>query len=195
MLYSWPSEGTFLKYWGDGERNHASIPYLEYFLERLAEQEGFDKIHLVAHSMGNQALTQSLVNLAKKHQNNPLFGQVILAAPDIDSKTFIEEIAPVIHQTAENVTLYASAKDKALLLSKKINKGSRAGQAGKHLVVVDHIETVDASDIDTDFLGHRYIANTWLLINDLHVLINRGLPAPQRALIREKKQKWFYWRF
>ncbi|MCB9285139.1 MAG: alpha/beta hydrolase [Lewinellaceae bacterium] len=195
LLYSWPSKGSPLKYGKDGKQNEATEPNLEYFLETLAREGGFDKIHIVAHSMGNRALTASLIDLAQKSPDRPLFGQIILAAPDVDSKTFVQDIAPLIHQTAQNVTLYASSKDKALLLSEKIHKSPRAGEAGKNLVVVDHIETIDASDIDTDFLGHSYFANTWLLINDLHYLIDRGWVAEKRGLKETDREKQKYWAF
>ncbi len=195
MLYSWPSRGEVTKYRKDGRRNAATVPNLEYFLETLADRGGFDQIHIVAHSMGNQALTQTLMNLAEERPEKPMFGQVILAAPDVDSREFVEVIAPAIRQTASNVTLYASAKDKALLLSQLINKGLRAGTGGEDCVVTPFAETVDASDIDTDFLGHSYFSNTWLLINDLYYLINKGLPADQRFLQVKTKQDWKYWFF
>lgn len=195
LLYSWPSKGEVAKYRKDGRRNAATVPNLEYFLESLAANGGFDQIHIVAHSMGNQALAQTLMNLAEENPENPLFGQVILAAPDVDSREFVEVIAPAIRRTAHNVTLYASAKDKALLLSQLINKGVRAGAGGEDCVVTPFAETVDASDIDTDFLGHSYFSNTWLLINDLYYLINKGLSADQRFLRVKTKQGWKYWAF
>jgi esterase/lipase superfamily enzyme len=195
VLYSWSSKGSPLKYRRDGKQNGATIPKLEYFLEALATQGNFEQIHIVAHSMGNQALTQTLMEFAKEDPEEPLFGQVILAAPDVDAAAFTRDIAPRILGTAQNITLYASKKDKALLLSQKINKGPRAGLAGENLVVVNPIQTIDASDIDTDFLGHSYFSNTWLLINDLHYLINKGLPAQERLLKEGEKEGQPYWLF
>lgn len=195
VCYSWPSAGKVTQYRKDGRQNNGTIPNLEYFLETLAAEGQLDQIHIVAHSMGNQALTQTLVNLARENPKNPLFGQVILAAPDVDAKTFVQDIAPLISSTAQNITLYASSKDKALLLSQKIHKGPRAGTAGEHLVLSPHLETIDASHIDTDFLGHSYFSNTWLLINDLHALIHKGLKAPMRPLQESERNNWIYWFF
>ena len=195
VLYSWPSKGSPLKYRRDGKQNGATIPKLEYFLEALATQGNFEQIHIVAHSMGNQALTRTLMEFAKEDPEEPLFGQVILAAPDVDAAAFTRDIAPRILGTAQNITLYASKKDKALLLSQKINHGPRAGLAGESLVVINSIQTIDASDIDTDFLGHSYFSNTWLLINDLHYLINKGLPAQERSLKEGEKAGQLYWLF
>ncbi|MCB9267285.1 MAG: alpha/beta fold hydrolase [Lewinellaceae bacterium] len=195
ILYSWPSQGTLIGYWEDGENNAWSVPHLEYFLEELAKQNCWEKIHIIAHSMGNRTLTKSLIALARKNPQKPLFGQVILAAPDVNAREFVQEIAPMIRQTASNVTLYASSKDKALALSKQFNHVPRAGEAGENLVVVETIETVDASSIDTDFLGHTYFANTWLLIQDLYEVINKGWNAEKRALKDRKKGNRRYWAF
>ncbi|MCO6475130.1 MAG: alpha/beta fold hydrolase [Phaeodactylibacter sp.] len=195
ILYSWPSTGSLLGYWQDGENNAWSAPHLEYFLEELARQNCWNKIHIIAHSMGNRTLTKSLIALARKNPQKRLFGQVILAAPDVDAKEFVQEIAPLIRQTADNVTLYASSKDKALAASQQFNKAPRAGEGGRNLVVVETIETVDASSIDTDFLGHTYFANTWLLIQDLYEVINRGWNAEKRELVDKKKNQRKYWAF
>ena len=195
ILYSWPSQGSLLGYWADGENNVWSVPHLEHFLEELAQQNCWDKIHIIAHSMGNRTLTKSLIALAKKDPGKRLFGQVILAAPDVNAKEFVQEIAPVILKTANNVTLYASSKDKALVASQQFNKVPRAGEGGKNLIVVETVETVDASSIDTDFLGHNYFANTWLLINDLYKVLNKGWNAEQRKLKDGRKNNKKYWAF
>jgi len=195
VFYSWPSTGNVLKYGRDGKQNASTISNLEYFLETLAAQGDFNQIHIVAHSMGNQALTRCLMDMAQKKPDAALFGQIVLAAPDVDAKAFVETIAPVIGRTARNITLYASDRDKALQLSEKINKAPRAGEAGEDLVVVAPIETIDASEIDTDFLGHSYFANTWLLINDLHYLLNQGLEADERNLRNKEKGNWKFWFF
>lgn len=194
FLYSWPSQGSLLNYWNDGENNEWTIPHLTKFLEQLATRTGLKKIHIVAHSMGNRAFTQALVNISEMHPNRALFGQVILAAPDVNTQRFIEEIAPRIQSTARNITLYASSKDKALLLSQTINKGPRAGEAGPRLVVLNGIETIDVSNIDTDFLGHSYYANTWTLINDLYHLLNLERRAGARQLKTATKNGLTYWK-
>ena len=195
ILYSWPSTGSLLGYWADGDNNAWSVPHLEHFLEELAQQNCWDKIHIIAHSMGNRTLTKSLIALARKNPQKRLFGQVILAAPDVNAKEFVQDIAPLIRQTADNVTLYASSKDKALVASQQFNKVPRAGEGGKNLVVVETIETVDASSIDTDFLGHTYFANTWLLIHDIYQVINKGWIAEKRQLKDKQKNHKKYWAF
>jgi len=86
--------GNVFKYKKDGRQNAFSARNLKYFLETLATQGGFDQIHIVAHSMGNQVLTQCLMSMAGEKPETRLFGQIILAAPDVDAKAFVEVIAP-----------------------------------------------------------------------------------------------------
>ena len=81
------------------------------------------------------------------------------------------------------------------ILSQQFNKVPRAGEGGKNLIVVETVETVDASSIDTDFLGHNYFANTWLLINDLYKVLNKGWNAEQRKLKDGRKNNKKYWAF
>lgn|GEM_PF-4857531 len=58
-------------------------------LERLAAQSHATTVHLIAHSMGNRALTRALYAIAEKHAGvPPMFQHVFLAAPDIDVGVF-----------------------------------------------------------------------------------------------------------
>ena len=195
IVYSWPSKGKVLKYWEDGRNSEWTVSHLESFLEQLATKESFDRIHIIAHSMGNRPMTQALMALGEKYSDKALFEQVILAAPDIDAEVFAKDIAPNINQVAKNVTLYASSKDKALQVSRSINKGPRAGEGGERITVINGIETVEASTIDMNFLGHDYYATTWVLLNDLYQLVNQGKEADLRDLKKEYKSTIKFWSF
>ena len=104
-------------------------------------------------------------------------------------------MTPNINQVAKNVTLYASSKDKALQVSRSINKGPRAGEGGERITVINGIETVEASTIDMNFLGHDYYATTWVLLNDLYQLVNQGKEADLRDLKKEYKSTIKFWSF
>src|SRR4029077_700800 len=60
MMFSWPSQGAHGKYDGDEEAVQWSSAHLKSFLERVARESGVRRIHLIAHSMGNRALTNAL---------------------------------------------------------------------------------------------------------------------------------------
>jgi len=66
----------------------------------------------------------------------PLFGQLILAAPDIHRDVFERDIAPAIVKTAQRTTLYASSQDVALRFSATVRSYARAGQSLQPLIYV-----------------------------------------------------------
>ena len=119
----------------------------------MTRESQAQSISLIAHSMGNRALTAALKELQLElRDQSRLFNQVILAAPDIDADEFRESIVPGMMQTANRFTLYASARDEALAASQLVHRGPRAGDAGRGLVVVPGIDTIDVTQIDTERL-------------------------------------------
>jgi hypothetical protein len=64
ILYSWPSEGTEVGYPVDQNNNEWTVEHLRWFLEDVSARSGAEMIHLVAHSMGNRALTYALRQIA-----------------------------------------------------------------------------------------------------------------------------------
>lgn len=196
--FSWPSIGTLLGYNADMDTAKLSSKHLSEFLKVLISGE-VNKLHIIAHSMGNVVLTEALQTL-KKDVNFPYdkINQIILAAPDIDKDIFLNFILPAI-KGKPRLTLYASDKDKALKLSKTIrNNYIRLGEGGKNIVVADDFDSIDASRVDTNLLGHGYFAETQSLIFDIHMVL-LGLSPNERILetnyitINGKRKP--YWRF
>jgi esterase/lipase superfamily enzyme len=183
VCYSWPSQGGVAQYTRDEANVAWTVTQLETFLRDLAERSGARRIHLVAHSMGNRALTQALERLALKGER-ARFGQVVLAAPDVDAGEFRTRYAPALSQVARRVTLYASSNDRALLASTRVHGYTRAGLSGANLVVVPGLDTVDVSPIDTSLIGHSYYGDNPLMIRDLTAVLERDLPAEGRGWLR-----------
>jgi hypothetical protein len=48
------------------------------------------------------------------------------------------------------------------------------------LLIVPGLDTIDASLIDTDFLGHSYFSESWPLLSDIHSLMFNDELASQR---------------
>ncbi len=185
ILYSWPSQASVLKYPVDENNVTWTVPHLKKFLIGVANNSGAHSIHLVAHSMGNRALTTALRELhLELNDHARLFNQIVLAAPDIDAEVFRRDIAPAILKTANRVTLYASSNDQALIASKTVHGYARAGDSGDGLVVIPGIETVDVSSIDTSLLGHSYYGSNDSIIADMYHLLREKLSAQQRRWLR-----------
>ncbi|MCG6157363.1 alpha/beta hydrolase [Rubinisphaera margarita] len=186
ILYSWPSRGELSGYVADLSAADGSTQHLKTFLERVARDSGADRIHLIAHSMGNRVTTEVLSKLADEGAWNriPRFNQIILAAPDVDASTFKQEIAPRIVQGGERVTIYASAHDRALQASRLVHRSCRLGQGGENLTTfpeLSMIEMVDATGVDFSFfeLGHAEYGDA--LLSDVKLAL-RGYQAEQRGL-------------
>jgi len=196
IFYSWPSQGGILNYAVDETNVVWTVPHLKSFLVSIARNTGAERIHLIAHSMGNRALTAALCQVVQEmgQEPGPLFDELILTAPDIDAEIFCRDIAPVITHSAQRVTLYASSNDEALVASKKLHGYPRAGDSGEGLVLVPGIDTIDVSDLDTSLLGHSYYGDSDTVLADLSELLHEsrppGLRSHLRAMVRGQLQYW-----
>ncbi len=197
IFYSWPSQGGLFQYAVDETNVVWTVPHLREFLKDVAKQSGAQSVHLIAHSMGNRALTSALRELSSEMQGAPpLFNEVVLTAPDIDAEIFRRDIAPAIVGTANRVTLYASSNDEALVLSKQVHGYPRAGETGDGLVVIPGIETVDVSAVDTSLLGHNYYGDNATVISDMIDLVRNSKSADERSWLETARfDDLFYWVF
>jgi esterase/lipase superfamily enzyme len=193
IFYSWPSNDKVADYIKDETNITWSTPHFQRFLTLLSQNSGAKRIHIIAHSMGNRAVCDALKALSYDPSNSVKFNHLVLAAPDIDAETF-QELAATLQGLAARVTLYESSKDKALFASKTIHGNARAGEP---LLIIPGLDTIDASLIDTDFLGHSYFSESWPLLSDIHSLLFNDEPASQRfglTKIDSKDGKYYAFR-
>ena len=183
ILYSWPSDGTVLAYPKDEESARLSEAHLRVFLGEILAKSGATNVHLIAHSLGGRVLTDVLKSFAGEW-NQPRFGEVILAAPDVNRIGFLQDVAQALPKVARRVTLYASSKDLAMESSKIFHQFPRAGDTGLSPVVCNGMDTIDASGVEADALGHSYLLRAPPVIADMEDVICHGLPPEQRHLKR-----------
>ena len=225
ICYSWPSHGGLEDYTRDMANADWTVVHLQEFLTSLFDQTDAKRIHLIAHSMGNRALMQALDRLAlqwdrdridnstlsggsESHGGNsihrllqrdkmPIFGQIILAAPDISADEFRQRYAETLRKLSNQITLYASSRDRALMVSTSVHGHNRAGLAGDEICVVDGIDTIDVSHVDTSLIGHSYYGDNPALINDLRALIQLSQPTSKRQWLErvEIAADKVYWKF
>lgn len=197
VFYSWPSKGRIEAYTVDEQNIEWTEANLKYFLNDFFTHSHAENVYLIAHSMGNRALTRAVASLLTEQpiiQNR--LKEVILAAPDIDADVFKRDIAPALTATGRPVTLYASSNDLALVASKRIHGYARAGDSGMDLVVVPGIETIDATHVSTGLLRHSYYGDKRSVISDMFYLINDNLRADQRFGLRPVETSvGRYWEF
>lgn len=186
IFYSWPSAGKLLSYFRDAQASERSTSHLQQFLLSVVEQTEAEDVFLIGHSMGSRPLTKALAELGKLNKGlDAKVRELVLAAPDIDPVIFTTQIAPFLRPSVSNITLYTSDRDKALLASELIQSDEpRLGQASYRPFLTD-AETIDATRVDTDFLGHSYFAQSPLLIQDITVLLKDRLRAARRKALME----------
>lgn len=174
ILFSWPSSGALRDYARDGESIDLAVDSLHHFLDDIVLKTGAKKIHLVAHSMGNRLLLRTLKKFSDQGRS-ALFGEIIFAAADVPKREFTAADPRKIAALGRRVTIYASSKDHALVASARFNNSDRLGESGAKLFLADGIDSIDASEVDTDMLHHSYFANARPVILDLARLLALGV--------------------
>ncbi len=90
-----------------------------------------DRLWLVANSMGGEVVVHAFSIL---YQETDLadaeaeIEDVVLTAPDVDREEFDRQFKREIAALARNLTVYVSSNDRALLISRVINRGRRLGE-------------------------------------------------------------------
>jgi esterase/lipase superfamily enzyme len=190
ILFSWPSLGRTLGYEADGERAAVSAAPFATFLQ-LLEGGPWKRVHLVAHSMGNRVL---VLGLADHPSPKIPLSQIVLVAADVDTEIFRQKFGKIVSN--ENwTTSYASKRDRALLISFFLHRLHRIGLIEQEPFVMEGLETVDASQVDTSLLGwrHSYFGDERTVLTDLGYMLRTGLPAERRGLKRALGKE--YWMF
>jgi len=214
FVYSWPSAGSWTSYPYDRESASSARPYLKEFLQLVSQKSGAKSVSIIAHSMGTFALLNVLRDLKYAAPNSVKINQIILAAPDIGVNEF-KILAKEIKGLSTGVTLYASANDRALYVSREYHGGvARAGDVpNRGPIVVSGIDSIDVSaiSIETLAVNHSSYAQTKALMSDIERLLKTGQRPPSKRepklqtlierdadgnpILLPDGQKARYWRF
>lgn len=194
-FFSWPSRGNVAFYPADEASIEASERAITEFLVEFATQCQADKIHVIAHSMGNRGLLRALQRIAANAttRGQIKFGQIFLAAPDVDRDLFLD-LARLYAEHAERTTLYASAADKPVHLSSKVHAAPRAGYFTPY-TVAPGVDTIAVPDFDVDLLGHSYFAQAEALLHDIYDLMrNNQNPAGRQRIQAAFEDGQSFWK-
>lgn len=197
IFYSWPSQGRLRGYLVDETNVEWTAAHLKQTLQMLMRSCGIQVLHLIGHSMGNRALANAVRQMmAESVQGLPLAaGQMILTAPDIDRDTFTQ-LSNELRRAARRVTIYASSNDSALHISKRFHGYPRAGDTAPNVLLVDGLDTIDASAVNTSLVGHSYFATDRSVLADLFELLRNGTAPDKRfGLMPLAMSGLRYWSF
>jgi esterase/lipase superfamily enzyme len=195
-FFSWPSCGKIgpMEYLHDAESIAASESLIIKFITELCEASGASNVNIIAHSMGNRGLIRALHHIVTDEALPHIrFNQIFLAAPDIDVNLF-KMLAKRFVKASTRTTLYVSSGDYALRTSKFININQRAGYTPP-VLIVQGIDTVEATNVDVGLLGHGYYAEAAAILYDMATLIRADNKPEQRiGLYNEvNEQGQAYW--
>lgn len=182
VLFSWPSRGTVLNYTRDEADLYWSVAPLTELITDAVARIGTGRIDLVGHSLGTRGIVLALTLLGQqKRGDEPLVNQIVLVAPDIDAGIFAQHL-PVIRPLARRITIYVSANDSPLVISRELHGQPRLGEAGAHLNDLDGLEIIDVSDVGIRYpSGHVYHLYHTDVVDDLSELLVDGKSAAQRS--------------
>ncbi len=194
-FFSWPSRGSVRAYPADEASIEASEPAITQFLVDFTAHCGAEKVHVIAHSMGNRGLLRALQRIAANAETRGKvkLGQIFLAAPDVDRDLFLD-LARLYPEHAERTTLYASDADLPVHLSARLHGAPRAGYYTPY-TVAPGVDTVKVPDFDVDLLGHAYFAQAEALLHDIHELMRHGTaPAQRQRTAPTHRQGATFWK-
>jgi esterase/lipase superfamily enzyme len=185
VFYSWPSQGRLSGYMVDETNAEWTQPQLAAFLTAIVERTGAAQVVLLGHGLGARALAGAAASVLAAHPGlAPRLQQIILAAPDIGAETFRCDLAPKLAAAGSRVTLYASSGDDALRVADRVRAYPRAGDSGAALVMAPGVQTIDASAVDTSFIGAPQEALERSALADIGQLLAGQQPPAERPGLR-----------
>jgi esterase/lipase superfamily enzyme len=194
MAFDWSSEGSLHGYIADGDNAELAIPGLIDFLLHLKNNLKISTINVIAHSMGNKVFLKAMEGIENSEQ--PLLGQVVFAAPDVDAEIFKLNFTK-LHGKAKGYTLYASSNDLPIYASSVLRTGYiRAGDGGSNLLLLANLVSIDASEVGASIfgLGHSYFAELREVLADIRLLIDNATPPDERHTLNKRfRNQTPYW--
>lgn len=134
VVFDWPGDqGSSLRGYrrarGVAQESGAELAAM---IRLLVDDVRPDRLWVIANSMGGQVIVEAFHLLDKDESysdSQTEIENVILTAPDVDHEEFNSTFRDEIARLTENVTVYVSSNDKALLASRLINRGQRLGES------------------------------------------------------------------
>ena len=134
MVFDWPgNQGSSLRgYRAARTVADASGSELARTLELVIREVGPDRLAIIANSMGAQVIVKAFSELYAETDFADAgveIDTVVLTAPDVDRDDFNQEFKDRIRALSRQLVVYVSSNDRALLVSRLINRGLRVGES------------------------------------------------------------------
>ena len=134
LVFDWPGDQ------GSGPRRYLRAQAiatesgieLATTIERIVRDVQPERLWIVANSMGAEVAVSAFSELYKQQDMADFeteIDHVILTAPDVSHQEFGSQFKHKLLALSDNLTVYVSSNDRALLMSRIINRGRRLGES------------------------------------------------------------------
>ena len=170
-----------------------------------------EKIWLIANSMGGEVVVNAFSHL---YQDSVFadaeveFEDVILTAPDISHKELNNQFKQEITALTKNLTVYVSSNDRALVMSRMINRDIRGGESTLNPDMLEEairvskfidkdselVTLVDVTPVNRTRNFHNFSLETPEFFDDLFLrLVNEKTPRSRLLYPFETPEGTTYW--
>ena len=213
VMFDWPGDqGSSLS----GYRRAQSVATksgaeLAKTLELIVRDVQPNKIWLIANSMGGQVVVDAfhlLYQDADFADAEIELEDVILTAPDVSQEEFDNQFKREIKALTRNLTIYVSSNDRALVMSRIINRDSRRGESTLSLKMLeeaakvsklveqdsDLVTLVDVTPVNRTRNFHNFSLETPEFFDDLFLrLANEKMPRSRLLYRLQTPEGTNYW--
>lgn len=214
LVFDWPGDqGSSLRgYRASRAVAQESGQDLAVTLGVIVDQIQPDNLSIIANSMGGEVVVQAFSHMYENpdwQDAEKEISHVVLTAPDVDHNEFDERFKDEIQALAEDLTVYVSSNDRALLVSRLINRERRAGESSLSPDMLDEavmisrlldpdsdlVSLVDVTPVNRTRNFHNFSLETPEYYDDLYLRLTSTERMPlSRLLYRiETTEGTHYW--
>ena len=205
LLFDWPgNQGTLLRGYRRAHKvARASGAELARTLDLIVREIRPERVWLMANSMGAQVVADAFSVLYREADwadAETEIEDVVLTAPDVGHDEFDSYFKPKINALVRNLTVYVSSNDRALVMSRIINRERRRGEstlspdqleeAARVAELVDPdselITLVDVTPVNRTRNFHNFSLETPEFFDDLFLRLTN--PQTPRSRLRYRFQ-------
>ena len=208
VAYSWPSTPKTLAYVSDLEDATTAARNFRQFLMMVADKTDVERIHVIGYSAGTRMVTRAISDLSlmgfidytkEQKRARTKLHNVILVGSDVDAQLFAGYLADGWFSVMDRFTVYMSAGDAALGMSRRVFGKNRVGQmfedpANLPEVFVNYVEerpnfmVIDVTDAAGSLSGngHSYFRSSPWVSSDVLMNLYFDLSPAERGLLRRE---------
>ena len=203
IAYSWPATFNFSAYFSDIEDAAVSARNLRALIVHISQTTNAERIHILGYSTGTRLVSRTIADLGmyafgldqEEVRENIKIGNVILVGSDMDRGILAGYLLDGALRVCDSITIYQSAADKTLNMSKFVFGRNRSGQKIPGAVRDDtvvaflkehpEVRIIDISHAAniTQNNGHSYFRTSPWVSSDVLMTLRYNLDPMNRGLI------------